>query len=290
MLPFSHEQQKKLSEVSSLGVGGPARFFAIAHSKEMLRQMIVYCYNEKLPYIIIGKGSNCLFDDRGYDGLVILNKIDYLEQKENLFIVGAGYSFARLGSQTARLGWSGLEFASGIPASVGGAIFMNAGANGKETADKLVSVEYIDSTGELRCLARSELSFGYRTSSFHHWKGAIVEGTFSLLKSEEAKKTQKTLLGHRLKTQPYGDKSAGCAFRNPVSCAAGQLIDQCGLKGMKVGGAQVSLMHGNFIINAEGSTAEDIKLLMKRVQETVLQQTGILYFLCSSSGFSIASR
>ncbi len=275
MLPFAHECGKRLSELTTFGIGGPARYFAIASSKEELQTMLEYCHRSGLPFFILGKGSNCLFDDRGYAGLVIQNKIDFLENKENLFQVGAGYSFARLGGQTARQGWTGLEFASGIPATVGGAIFMNAGANGQETADCLMEVVCVSETGELVRFARHTLLFGYRTSSFHQWKGAIVECVFALERSEEAKRRQKELLDYRLKTQPYGDKSAGCAFRNPTSSSAGYLIDRCGLKDFQVGGAAISNAHANFIVNRGSATAADVQELMQQVKQKIYSQTGI---------------
>lgn len=276
MLPFPHETGKKLSAVSTFGIGGPARFFAEASTKEEVQTMLAYCYQAGLPFFVLGKGSNCLFDDRGYAGLVISNKIDYLEQTEHLFTVGSGYSFARLGGVTSRNGWTGLEFASGIPATVGGAIFMNAGANKKETADCLIEVEYVSEKGEILRFMKHELRFGYRFSSFQEMKGVITEGIFSLQPSLEAKKTQKDILDYRLKTQPYGDKSAGCAFRNPSESAAGRLIDECGLKGLRVGGAQVSNLHGNFIVNAGGATASDILNLMQMIKEKIHRERGIL--------------
>lgn len=275
-LPFPHQKEKLLSEFSTFGIGGPARYFAEAHTATEMSNMLHFAYQHELPTHILGKGSNTLFDDRGFNGLCILNKISFLEQKEGRFFVGSGYGFARLGGITARSGWSGLEFAAGIPATVGGAIYMNAGANGKETADTLVEVGYVTEKGERIQFRKEELEFGYRISSFHKGKGAIVEATFQLSPSLEAKEQQKEILDYRLKTQPYGDPSAGCAFRNPKTEAAGRLIESMGLKGIQIGGAAVSEIHANFIVNRGGATTADVKALVAHIKERVLKESGIL--------------
>lgn len=275
--PFPLQNEKLLSDFSTFGIGGPARYFAEAHTCAQMQQMLAYAHKASLQTLIIGKGSNCLFDDRGFNGLAILNRIDYLQEHENgLFRVGSGYSFARLGGLTARQGWSGLEFASGIPATVGGAIYMNAGANGQDTFTSLVEVGFVTPSGELMQLKREALSSSYRFSTFQEKQGAIVEGVFQLIPSHEAKHTQKEILGYRLKTQPYGEKSAGCAFRNPPTIPAGKLIEECGLKGTAIGGATISETHANFIVNARGATAQDVLGLMRSIKESVYIKKGIV--------------
>src|SRR5262245_15825202 len=137
-------QNKSLQSLSTFGIGGEARLFAEANTVEELSALLTYCDCERLPFLVLGKGSNTLFDDRGFDGLVILNKIDFFEQQGEIISVGAGYNFSRLGQLTARLGFGGLEFAAAIPATVGGAIFMNAGANGQECCDCLEEVHFVD--------------------------------------------------------------------------------------------------------------------------------------------------
>jgi UDP-N-acetylmuramate dehydrogenase len=269
-------QHKSLKEVCTLGIGGEAGMFIAVHSIDLMREVFDFCRQERLRYFILGKGSNTLFDDKGFQGVVIQNKIDFMEERVNgHFYVGAGYSFSLLGSQTARKGWSGLEFASGIPGSVGGAVFMNAGANGRETCEHLVRVDFLSENGELHHFSKNELTFSYRHSSFHELKGAIVGASFELTPSNDARKTQIEIINHRTKTQPYGEKSAGCMFRNLPSLPAGALIDQCGLKGLNIGGAKVSELHANFIINSGNGTAEEVKRLIKLIREKVKEHSGL---------------
>lgn len=275
--PFRYKEAKLLCDVSTFGIGGPARYFAEAHSIEEMQQMLAYAHNIDLKILIIGKGSNCLFDDRGFNGLVILNRIDYLQHDvKGVFRVGAGFSFARLGGTSAKQGWSGLEFASGIPATVGGAIYMNAGANGGGTADTLVEVAYVNPKGTLTHLKRKDLTFSYRFSSFQQMEGAIVEGVFQLIPSEKAKQLQKDLLGYRIKTQPYGERSAGCAFRNPPNLSAGKIIEECGLKKCSIGKASVSEVHANFIVNKGGATAQEVLTLMNQIKAHVYKESGVI--------------
>jgi len=266
---------KPLSQLSTLGIGGPARYFVEVQDVGHLAEVVAYCYREKLPFLPIGKGSNLLFDDRGFDGLVILNKICFCEQQDTAWHVGAGYSFSLLGVQTARKGYAGLEFASGIPGSVGGAIYMNAGASGGETFQALTEVTYIGETGEIEIWPKEKLSWGYRHSRFQERKGAIASGRFVLTPSAEARPKQLKIVDYRTKTQPYGDKSAGCVFRNAPESSAGALIEKCGLKGFSIGGAEVSPVHANFIVNRGGATAQDVLELARHIKTTVKEKTGI---------------
>jgi UDP-N-acetylmuramate dehydrogenase len=266
---------KLLKQLSTFGIGGPAKYFIEISTIEDMQGLIAFCAKERLDYLVIGKGSNCLFDDRGFDGVVILNKISFCKFQKEQVHVGAGYSFSLLGVQTARKGLSGLEFASGIPATVGGAVYMNAGANGQETKDHLLEVSFVNERGDLEILSKNELSFSYRSSSFQKRKGAIVAATFALEPSIEARKKQLTIIEYRTKTQPYGEKSAGCVFRNPLEGSAGALIEKSGLKGQSIGGAEVSSLHANFIINKEDAKANDILSLAKRVQEKVKERLGV---------------
>ncbi len=268
------EEGRLLKEFTTFGIGGPAQYFIEVSSICALQEVIRFCHDKKLRYFVLGKGSNSLFSDQGYQGVIILNKIRFLEEKEGEFHVGAGYSFSLLGSQTARKGWEGLEFASGIPGSVGGAVFMNAGASGSEAFKTLTEVTFVNETGEVEILAKSALIWGYRHTCFHERKGAIAAARFQLKSSLEARKKQLSLIDYRTKTQPYSDLSAGCVFRNTPSVSAGKLIQECGLKGYSIGGAQVSSMHANFIVNKQSATAADVLNLAHYVQKTVHQKTG----------------
>ncbi|MGK5595081.1 MAG: UDP-N-acetylmuramate dehydrogenase [Parachlamydiaceae bacterium] len=270
------QTNKPLGEVCTLGIGGQADLYLEVRTVEMMQLAIRHCRQQSTSYFILGKGSNCLFDDEGFQGAVLHNKIAFFENlNDGQFHVGAGYSFSYLGTQTARLGFGGLEFASGIPASVGGAIFMNAGANGGQTFDYLLSVDYIDETGQLHLLPKNEINHSYRFTSFQEKKGVIVGATFSLPPSAEARKKQISLLQYRQKTQPYKDKSAGCVFQNPPGHHAGLLIDQCGLKGSSYGGAKVSEIHANFLINANRASSKDFLSLIQQIQMTIEDKTGI---------------
>lgn len=268
---------KTLSEFSTLGVGGPISYFVEVKSFDEMREGLLFASKKSLPFFILGKGSNCLFSDKGFTGVVLLNKIDFCNWGESSVHVGAGYSFSLLGSQSARKGFCGLEFASGIPASVGGAIFMNAGANGTETQDLLKSVTFIDPDGRIQEYDKKELHFSYRNSCFHSMPGAILSAIFTFSeKGPHARQKQLEIIDYRKKTQPLKEKSIGCIFRNPPSQSAGALIEQCALKGLRKGGAKVSEMHANFIINSGNASAKEVTQLILEIQKTVHEKTGIV--------------
>lgn len=274
-LPPVLHSDKLLSNYCTFGIGGLARYYTEAKDVQDLQSALHFCYEQKLPYFILGKGSNCLFDSKGFDGVVIHNKIDYFKQPmPGIFEVGAGYSFSLLGTQTARQGWTGLEFASGIPGSIGGAVFMNAGANGAETSDCLQSVDFLDFQGNHVRLSKEDLIFAYRTSSFQKMKGVITGATFKLQPSVTARQKQLEIISYRKKTQPYGDMSAGCVFRNPDCGHAGALIDQNGLKGLQVGDAAVSEVHANFIINLNKATSDEVLKLIEVIKTKIKETTG----------------
>lgn len=270
------EKGRFLHEFSTFGIGGPIALFAAIRSREEALQAVVEAEKKGLPLLVVGKGSNCLFPDAGFPGAVLWNKIDFCLWKETKVSVGAGYSFSLLGVQSAKKGLSGLEFASGIPASVGGAVYMNAGAGGQETADVLEEVEAIDLV-EKRFVSypKSSLLFRYRHSPFQEKKTLLVSAQFALHPSSEARTRQHALLSKRIQSQPYKEKSAGCVFRNPPGLSAGALIEQCGLKGARLGGAEVSSMHANFFINRGGARAQDVKELIAQVQKVVYEKTGV---------------
>jgi UDP-N-acetylmuramate dehydrogenase len=273
--PSQFEVDKPLRQLSTFGIGGPARFFIEVQKLEDLQAVMRYCHAQKLPFFILGKGSNSLFDDLGFDGLVILNKIAFCHFDWPVVHVGAGYSFSLLGTQTARKGWAGLEFACGIPGSVGGAVYMNAGASGTETSWSLCEVTFVTEEGGVEVLKRDQIEFSYRFSSFQRRKGAIGSAKFLLNPSESARKKQLSIIAYRTRTQPYNEKSAGCIFRNPEAHSAGALIQLSGLKGKRIGGAEVSLKHANFIVNTADATTKDILELAAFIKSAVKEKTGV---------------
>jgi UDP-N-acetylmuramate dehydrogenase len=268
-----YQSRVSLKDYCTYGIGGPAREFVIAHTKDELKEILADCYLAQKRYIVIGKGSNCLFDDRGFDGLVIVNRVQEINWQENKVVVSGGYSFSLLGIQASRKGYAGLEFASGIPGSVGGAVWMNAGAGGAETKDALLEVEFLYEDGRVEIIKPK--NFSYRTSPFQAMKGIILSATFGLTPASDAKEKQEKLLSYRMETQPYKSKSCGCVFRNPEGDSAGRLIDSLNLKGLEQGGAKISEEHANFIVNQHEATASDILDLIRYVQMKVKISTNI---------------
>ncbi|KAL3525467.1 hypothetical protein ACH5RR_013839 [Cinchona calisaya] len=272
--------KKLLTDLSTWGIGGPCNHFVQVFEQTQLVSAIRYCKENSLRFMIIGKGSNCLFDDLGYDGCVILNRIEFLEKIEHgVYRVGSGYPFNRLGVQSATEGLSGLEFAAGIPGTVGGAAFMNAGANGQETGDAIDTMEIITCEGEFQMLNRGDLRFGYRSSVCQDMKNlaAITAVTFRLNNLESARDRQLEYLERRKQSQPLRERSAGSVFRNPsdLGVSAAELIERSGLKGFKIGGAMVSNKHANFFINCGGASSQDMLELIGLVKKTVYQKFGV---------------
>ncbi|PSR87818.1 UDP-N-acetylenolpyruvoylglucosamine reductase [Actinidia chinensis var. chinensis] len=272
--------EKLLRDLSTWGIGGPCNYYIEVFNQNQLVSALRFCHENSLRFMIIGRGSNCLFDDLGFDGCVILNRIEFLERIESgVFRVGSGFGFNRLGTMCSIKGLTGLEFAGGIPGTVGGAAYMNAGANGQETADIVDSVEIVTTGGQFQTLLRVDLSFGYRSSPFQDMQdlAAIAAVTFRLRHSESARRKQLEYLERRRSSQPVGEKSAGSVFRNPsnLGVSAGELIDRAGLKGVRVGGAMVSNIHANFFVNSGESTSRDMLQLISLVKEMVYQKFGV---------------
>ncbi|KAM7279604.1 hypothetical protein ACFE04_006738 [Oxalis oulophora] len=280
---------KLLKDLSTWGIGGPCNYFVQVFNQTQLLSALRYCHDHSIRYIIVGRGSNCLFDDLGFHGCVILNRMEFLERIEDgIYRVGSGFLFNQLGFLCCNEGFTGLEFAGGIPGTVGGATYMNAGANGQETGNAIRSVDVVTSKGTLMTLDRTDLDFGYRLSSFQDMKelAAIVAVTFQLQRSGSARQRQREYLERRRKSQPLAERSAGSVFRNPIGleAAAAELIEKAGLKGLKVGGAMVSNVHANFFINTGESTSRDMLELINVVKDKVNQKFGaklkeeVLYF------------
>ncbi|KAK6266550.1 hypothetical protein QUC31_017387 [Theobroma cacao] len=272
--------KKLLKDLTTWGIGGVCNYFVEVFDQTQLLSAIRYCHVNSIPYIIIGKGSNCLFDDLGFDGCLILNRIEFLERIDpGVYRVGSGFRFNQLGVLSCNEGFTGLEFSGGVPGTVGGATYMNAGANGQETASTIESIDIVTTEGAFQTLHRVDLSFGYRSSPFQDMKdlAAITAVTFRLQGSGSARKRQQELLKRRRITQPLGERSAGSVFRNPSSLgvSAAELIDKTGLKGFSIGGAMVSHIHANFFVNIGGSTSQDMLNLIAFVKDKVDKKFGI---------------
>ena len=269
------EKDKLLKNLSTFAIGGMAKYFVDVKTAAHMCDVITFCNKEHLRYLVIGKGSNCLFDDQGFDGVIIRNGIDFCEQDYDLFHIGAGYSFSLLGALSTSKCFSGLEFAAAIPGSVGGAVFMNAEAYGQQTSDCLKIVNYIDKQGNLIIISKEKLQFGYRYSSFQGWEGAIVSVLFNLVKSKYAKDMAKRMNECKQRTQPLDKKSAGCVFCNPNNVSAGKLIEDIGLKNFSIGDAVISDKHANFIINKGNAKSKDVIALIDLIKNRIKSHYGI---------------
>lgn len=258
-------------------IGGPADIMVQPSNKEGLITCMHLINAYMLPYRVIGRGSNLLVKDGGIRGAVIKlgPGLDYLHINNDHVVVGAGYSFIKLATMVGKKGLTGLEFAGGIPGTVGGAVYMNAGAHGSDVSRVLQSAEILFDDGEKAVLSNEELKFSYRTSILQNERpGICLEATFQLNKGDR----QNILLemathkDYRRKTQPLQQPCCGSVFRNPKPYSAGQLIEQAGLKGYRVGDAQVSLLHANFIVNLGNASATDVLTLIQHIRSTIKEK------------------
>ncbi len=265
-----------LSKYTTYQVGGVAQLMAFPKNTEKLICLLKYLKANQIPYKVLGNGSNTLFSDKKYPGVIIrLNCFDDVEVKGTKITVGAGYSLMKLASQAARRGLTGLEFASGIPGTVGGACFMNAGAYKSDMGYIVTSVKVLTPDFKVITMTNRELDFHYRTSFLQkHPDYICLEATLKLKqgKKEAIEQVNKERKQRRLESQPLEYPSAGSVFRNPEGMYAGQLIEQLGLKGLRKGGAQISEKHANFIINRDHASAQDIKDLIEFTKEAVLEK------------------
>lgn len=269
-----------LSNHTTWKIGGPADILFQPKNKEGLLSGIRAIKAENVPYRVIGRGSNLLVRDGGIRGVVIKmgDGFDHLEITDNVVRVGAGYSFIKLATVVGKTGRTGLEFAGGIPGTVGGAVYMNAGAHGSDVSRVLQSAEILFDDGELAILSKEELNFSYRTSILQRERrGICLEATFQL-KHKDRKDVVHEMATHkeyRRKTQPLQLPSCGSVFRNPTPYSAGQLIEEAGLMGYRVGDAQVSLLHANFIVNLGSASASDVLTLIEHIQTTIRSMYGV---------------
>lgn len=268
-----------MSRHTTFRVGGPADFFVTPKAKEEVRDVIRICKEAGMPYYIIGNGSNLLVSDAGYRGVIvqIYKEMNEVKVEGDLVKAQAGALLSGIAAKALGAELSGFEFASGIPGTIGGACVMNAGAYGGEMKDVLDSVTVLTGEGKIIELGRNELELGYRTSVIAK-KGYIVLGAVLKLErgdGEKIKTYMDELKEKRVTKQPLKYPSAGSTFKRPEGYFAGKLIEDAGLRGFQVGGAQVSEKHCGFVINRDHATAADIMELMRQVQIRVKENSGV---------------
>lgn len=273
------ECQVPLAKYTTIKIGGPADLFIQPSSIENLPKVLEVMKRNQIMWRAIGRGSNLLVSDSGIKGAVIQlgSGLDKLEITEDEIKVGAGYSLISLATVISKKGLSGLEFASGIPGSIGGAVYMNAGAHGSDISKILTKAHILFADGQMKWLSNQEMDFSYRTSILQKKPGILLEAVFKLVKGDREKivsEMQKNK-DYRKETQPWNLPCAGSIFRNPLPYYAGQLIEEAGLKGFSIGGAKISEMHGNFIVNTGSATAKDVLDLIQYVKNTIHQRYSI---------------
>lgn len=269
---------------TSFKIGGPAAALCAPKDRQQLRELVGFVQREGVDSWYIGNGSNLLVSDKGLNGVAILLDSGFdgeIEVDGTVLLAPAGKKLSAVCAAACAAGLTGLEFAYGIPGSVGGAVYMNAGAYGGEMKDRLLWVEYLAPTGEIVRLEQEQLSLSYRHSRFMEegMQGScIVRAAFGLQRGEKAaiQSEMDRILNQRRQKQPLEYPSAGSTFKRPQGAFAAQLIDKCGLKGFTVGGAQVSEKHAGFVINTGKATCADVLELTRQVRECVQEKTGHL--------------
>jgi UDP-N-acetylmuramate dehydrogenase len=271
-------ENEPLSRYTTWRIGGPARYLALPADSEDVVRALELAQDRGLPWVVLGLGSNVLVKDGGFPGVVIrMGKgLDRFEMKGATAIVGAGMPTPILARRTAEAGFVGVERFIGIPGTVGGGIFMNAGCHGAEFAEIVTEVSVMDPRGKVKQLSRKQISFKYRSSNI---EGIVLEAKLGLGEESPAKlkELQAKLFRWRKAGTPFDQPCCGSTFTNPPggSKTAGMLIDECGLKGFTIGGAQVSTMHANYIINKGTATASDVLKVIDHIRKTVAKKTGV---------------
>ena len=272
-------ENESLKKHTTFKVGGEAKFIALPSDCEQVAVLLRFLKDNDIKYYILGKGSNVIFRDEGFDGVVVktanLNSIEYID--DTTVYAGAGVQLSTLCKNLQEHSLKGLEFCYGIPGNVGGGLFMNAGAYGGEICSAVYEVEYIDENCELKKISVNDCDFSYRHSLFQEKNWFITGCTFKLTKGdkEEILAFMEDIMQRRVTKQPLDKPSAGSSFKRPVGYFAAALIEECGLKGCSVGGAQVSEKHSGFIVNTGDATCRDIVALAEHVEKVVFEKTGV---------------
>lgn len=273
------EKNVLLSAFTTWKVGGPARYFTIANTYSELKSVMDFAAANELQIFILGKGSNILVSDKGFSGLVIRLGIEFQKTNfvDNGVTAGAGVRLYSLAREAAKKGLSGLEWSIGIPGTVGGAVKTNAGAQNEDISKIFKRLTIVDYRGKLEVLNRKEIQFDYRKCTLP-FQGVILEVDLKLCHGspEVIQRRMSRFFEERKDKQPLGCATAGSVFKNPKGYFAGKLIEECGLKGLRIGGAMVSTKHANFIINIGGAKADDILKLMVKIKQEVYEKTGVL--------------
>ena len=268
-------QDEPLHRHVSFRIGGPADVLVLPRAMEELRDVALYLFRERAPFTVLGAGSNVLVSDLGIRGvaLKIGKGLDRVRIDGETMIAESGAGLPALAKLSAASGLAGLEFSAGIPASVGGAVVMNAGAHGHAMAEVVRAARIVTPDGE-QVLPAEALGFAYRTSALQAVRCIVLEATLQLTRSDPAqvRDRMEAWLRQRGETQPLGPPSSGCVFRNPAGDHAGRLVDLAGGKGLTVGGARVSEVHANYILNAGRATASDVVALMDKVSALVMEK------------------
>jgi len=270
-------ENEPLARYTTWRIGGPARYLALPADADDVVRALELAHERGLPWLVLGLGSNVLVKDGGFPGMVIrMGKgLDRFEMKGATAIVGAGMPTPILARRTAEAGFVGVERFIGIPGTVGGGIFMNAGCHGAEFAEIVTEVTVMDQRGKVKQLSRKQISFKYRSSNID---GIVLEAKLGLGEESPAKlkELQGKLFRWRKAGTPFDQPCCGSTFKNPSSSkTAGMLIDECGLKSFTIGGAQVSTLHANYIINKGTATASDVLKVIEHVRKTVAKKTGV---------------
>lgn len=260
-------------------IGGPAQYYVTPESVTQIQEVVSLCRDMNIPLHVIGNGSNILVGDDGVDGVVLalFNTFSDYEIKDNVITAQAGMSLIKLAVIALREGLTGLEFASGIPGSVGGAVYMNAGAYDGQMKDVVTSVTVLDEAGNIRILGRDELDMGYRTSAVAKHNMIVLQVIIKLKTGdkEQIKDRMNQLSELRKQKQPLEYPSAGSTFKRPEGYFAGKLIADAGLKGYSIGGAAVSEKHAGFVVNMGGATAKDVVELTDYIKKRIIEQFGV---------------
>jgi UDP-N-acetylmuramate dehydrogenase len=274
------ERGHPLAKHTSFNIGGPAAWFVEPRRTADLPGLVDGCTERGVPYLLLGAGTNLLVGDRGFDGLVIRVVSRDFAIDGDLVHAGAGLKLMRLARMAADEGLVGFEFAIGVPGTVGGAVYQDAGCWGRELREVLVGVEgHVPGHGDARWPA-ADLALGYRTSAFRDGAlhGALITAATIRLQpgdGEASKREMRRLTAERTRTQPIRTLNCGSVFKNPPGDSAGRLIEAAGMKGASEGGAQVSEQHANFIVNRGGATAAEVRRLVERVQAAVRDRCGV---------------